>query len=586
MAPSFTIPIDALTSRFNFSGRFDEARQTSIATRFSNLKPLGEFFNFALISKPANFSEAQNRASYNLGYFSSNYAIVFLMFFIYSLLTNLTLLFVIVLVVGGMWGIGKLNGQDLDVGPIHATTGQLYGTLAIIAIPLTIFAGPIGTMLWLAGASGVTILGHAAFMDKPIEPSGRRGRYQQQQVPAYDDLRVREISSDEDRFLISQKRRSGLDSDELFFNDGAGRHPRNYSDEHLAYGEDYYESGESYSGEEEGALVAMSRTHSQEHETIARRALERIDRAKAKGKPAVTLTHEEIEALDRRYSRESPERERKRSSPKGNRSQASSQSAWTRQKGSRRASLLAPTSDAPKQRAITAAPKQRSSKSSKNKDPRDDDRHASGGSQAPGFMVQGPGGAPIYTPLGYGYADRAPPVRRTGSGEKRPSPPESRGSSRSSSSASRHAPTQTQAPYPYYDNPRPSARTISQEDYAYAQYQTHGPSVAPPNARRISSGGSPEVSYSNVYRRVPVPGIASRGRTQPHPSDSSFHRPSPIANEYDPSSATSDEDEDEDSEDELASVAPPVQVTRSRESPVTTTSRSIRDGDKGKRRKR
>jgi hypothetical protein len=169
MAPSFTIPIDALTSRFNFSGRFDEARQTSIATRFSNLKPVGEFFNFSLLSKPASFGEAQNRASYNLSYFSSNYAIVFLMFFIYSLLTNLTLLFVIVLVVGGMWGIGKLGGQDLDIGPIHATTGQLYGTLAIIAIPLTIFAGPIGTMLWLAGASGVTILGHAAFMDKPIE---------------------------------------------------------------------------------------------------------------------------------------------------------------------------------------------------------------------------------------------------------------------------------------------------------------------------------------------------------------------------------------------------------------------------------
>lgn len=399
----------------------------------------------------------------------------------------------------------------------------------------------------------------------------------------YDDLRVREISSDEDRYLISQKRRSGLDSDELFFNDGAGRHPRNYSDEHLAYGEDYYESGESYSGEEEGALVVMSRTHSQEHETIARRALERIDRAKAKGKPAVTLTHEEIEALDKRFSRESPERDRKRTSPKGSRSQGSSQSAWTRQKGSRRASLLAPTSDSPKQRAIAAAPKQRSSKSSKSRDPREEERHA----QAPGFMVQGPGGAPVYTPLGYGYTDRAPPVRRTASGEKRPSPPESRGSSRSSSSASRHAPVQTQAPYPYYDNARPSARTVSQEDYAYAQYQTHGPVVATPNGRRVPSGGSSEVSYSNVYRRVPVPGIASRGRTQPIASDTSIHRPSPIANEYEPSSATSDEDEDEDSEDELAVVAPPVRVTRSRENAsVTTTSRSHRDDDKGRRRKR
>jgi len=34
---------------------------------------------------------------------------------IYSLLTNTLLLFVIILVVGGMWGIGKLGGQDLRI---------------------------------------------------------------------------------------------------------------------------------------------------------------------------------------------------------------------------------------------------------------------------------------------------------------------------------------------------------------------------------------------------------------------------------------------------------------------------------------
>jgi hypothetical protein len=169
MAPSITIPIDALTSRFNLSGRFDSVRSQSLATRFSNLKPISEFFDVRRLSKPENFGAAQSRMNYNLGYFSSNYAVVFVMFFIYSLLTNLTLLFVIFLVVGGMWGIGKLQGQDLDVGFFRATTSQLYTALVVIAVPLTIYSGPIGTMLWLIGASGVTILGHAAFMDKPIE---------------------------------------------------------------------------------------------------------------------------------------------------------------------------------------------------------------------------------------------------------------------------------------------------------------------------------------------------------------------------------------------------------------------------------
>jgi hypothetical protein len=169
MAPQLSIPIEALTSRFGLQGRFDSLRSQSIAARFANLKPVSEFFDFRRLSKPQNFGEVQSRVNYNLGYFSSNYAAVFVMFFIYSLLTNKTLLFVIFLVVGGMWGIGKLQGEDLDVGFFRATTSQLYTALLIVAVPLTIYSGPIGTMLWLIGASGMTILGHAAFMDKPIE---------------------------------------------------------------------------------------------------------------------------------------------------------------------------------------------------------------------------------------------------------------------------------------------------------------------------------------------------------------------------------------------------------------------------------
>ncbi|KAF2112445.1 PRA1 family protein-domain-containing protein [Lophiotrema nucula] len=164
-----TIPLDALTSRMNLSGRFDGLRSTSISSRFANLRPISEFLDVKRVSKPANFSEVQSRVNYNLGYFSSNYAVVFVMLSIYSLLTNLLLLFVILLVVGGMYGIGKLQGNDLEVGNWRATTSQLYTTLLIITIPLGFWASPFTTVLWLIGASGVTILGHAAFLDKPIE---------------------------------------------------------------------------------------------------------------------------------------------------------------------------------------------------------------------------------------------------------------------------------------------------------------------------------------------------------------------------------------------------------------------------------
>ncbi|KAF2142167.1 uncharacterized protein K452DRAFT_27669 [Aplosporella prunicola CBS 121167] len=163
------IPIDALTSRLNLSSRFDSVRSTSLSTRFANLKPVSEFFDIKRVSKPQNFGEVQSRVNYNLGYFSSNYFAIFVMLSIYSLLTNLWLLFDIIFVGGGMWGINKLQGADLDLGFTRATSQQLYTGLFVIAVPVFIWASPITTVLWLVGASAVSILGHASFLDKPIE---------------------------------------------------------------------------------------------------------------------------------------------------------------------------------------------------------------------------------------------------------------------------------------------------------------------------------------------------------------------------------------------------------------------------------
>lgn len=162
------IPLDMIRS-FDFGGRFNNMRSGALSGRFANLRPVTEFFDLKRLSKPQNFGEVQTRVNYNLSYFSSNYAAVFVMLSIYSLLTNLLLLFVIILVVGGMWGIGKLGGRDLDVGFVRATPSQLYTGLLVLAVPLGIWASPFSTVLWLIGATGVTVIGHASFMDKPIE---------------------------------------------------------------------------------------------------------------------------------------------------------------------------------------------------------------------------------------------------------------------------------------------------------------------------------------------------------------------------------------------------------------------------------
>jgi hypothetical protein len=163
------IPIDAITSRLRLDQFSDNMRAQSITTRFANLKPISEFFDFKRLSKPANFGEVQSRVNYNLGYFSSNYFALACMLGIYSLLTNLALLFDIIFVGAGLFVIKKLDGRDLELGFTRLTTSQLYTGLLIIGIPVFIWASPLTTLLWLVGANGVSILGHASFMDKPID---------------------------------------------------------------------------------------------------------------------------------------------------------------------------------------------------------------------------------------------------------------------------------------------------------------------------------------------------------------------------------------------------------------------------------
>lgn len=152
-----------------FSQNSNQSDSGALSSRFANLKPITDFFDIKRISKPQGWGDAQSRIQFNLGYFSTNYAIVMALLSVYSLLTNLLLLFVIVFVVLGMLGIGLLKGQDLTTPLGVITPSQLYTTLFIIAVPLGIFASPLSTILWLIGASGVCIFGHAALMEKPIE---------------------------------------------------------------------------------------------------------------------------------------------------------------------------------------------------------------------------------------------------------------------------------------------------------------------------------------------------------------------------------------------------------------------------------
>ena len=141
----------------------------SLQSKLATLRTPQEFFNFKKISKPQNFGEVQSRVAYNLKYFSSNYGLIIGCLSIYTLLTNLLLLFVIVLVVAGIVGINKLKGEELVTPFGSFKTNQLYTGLVCVAVPIGFLASPLSTLLWLIGASAVSVFGHASLMEKPIE---------------------------------------------------------------------------------------------------------------------------------------------------------------------------------------------------------------------------------------------------------------------------------------------------------------------------------------------------------------------------------------------------------------------------------
>ncbi|KAL6895544.1 PRA1 family domain-containing protein [Trichoderma longibrachiatum] len=283
------IPLDLITSRLNLGERFQGLRAGPLSGRFSNLRPISEFFDFKRLSKPANFGEVQSRVNYNLSHFSSNYAVVFLMLSVYALLTNWLLLFDIIFVVSGMFCISKLDGRDLEIGTFRATTSQLWTGLLVISIPIGLISSPFSTLLWLIGASGASILGHATpkFAPQWGRPS-RRGRRETSGDAAQYGGRVEELASDEDGEpgeggLVRRDRRRYDTEDE---DDSSGD----------SYDEDY--SDEGYVDEREEALV--------------QKALYRIEKAQAKGRADVRLSKEEIAALERRQKRMEAEERRNR----------------------------------------------------------------------------------------------------------------------------------------------------------------------------------------------------------------------------------------------------------------------------------
>ncbi|KAL9623097.1 MAG: hypothetical protein Q9160_002611 [Pyrenula sp. 1 TL-2023] len=551
-----SIPLDAITSRFNISDKFQSVRSQSIATRFSNLKPISEFLDLKRLSKPANFSEVQTRVNYNLSHFSSNYLVVFLMLSIYSLLTNFTLLFVLILAIGGTYGIGKLEGRDLDIGVLRATTSQLY--TALLTYRECFFRG--------GGLGGRPRTPY----DVPRwgrPPGARLGKNKNRgwgrQSSWDDEGRFEEIEdSDEDGLHGVELDTSGFSqkryvSDELHFTGidmaSSNARRRRHSD-----GDDSYSEGSDDSSvrRSKGKPRQMQLMLREKEDYLVERALDRIRRAEQLGKSDVQLSQQEIDALERQRKLANVT-----NAPRGKKGVASKPTA-SKTRGGKAASKALP------QKAIESRPRSKSNA-----------RSTSNPQQPPPYPVL-PGdsqaGPTVMVPYaGPGYYDPQP----------RPSSSSSRKSSKKSSSQSLYQQQAYPQPYLGYPQPYPPGRyhgvpessfsgsapplprpdpadpnwaprsrsssslvpnPAEQRQYGYAPYHGSGgpdidPRMPPPN-RRIASG--PPVVYQH--------------QSQLPPQSSYYHAPVALRPEdhggpqtdtsEEASSSSEDEDDDDDGE--------------------------------------
>ncbi|KAI9365471.1 PRA1 family protein-domain-containing protein [Zopfochytrium polystomum] len=157
------LPVDAATW---------ENIQAQGKTKLETLKPAREFFDKNRFSVPRDFNEFSGRLSANLRYFQSNYILLGLVAVLYSLITNLWLLFAVAFVIVGVRFISTMPPEgpvSFLNGKLVITSSQAWMALACISVLLLWFTSAGTTIFWIASVVVMAVAFHAGFMQKPLE---------------------------------------------------------------------------------------------------------------------------------------------------------------------------------------------------------------------------------------------------------------------------------------------------------------------------------------------------------------------------------------------------------------------------------
>jgi len=135
-----------------------------VAKRREMIRPWGSFIKTSNFEVPASPAKWTTRFYKNIEHFQSNYVFVFLILFLYCLITSPFLLVAMAASGGACWYAGHRNqDRKLILGGKEVPLAQQYAAIGVISIPLFVIAGAGGAVFWVIGASIFVVALHATF---------------------------------------------------------------------------------------------------------------------------------------------------------------------------------------------------------------------------------------------------------------------------------------------------------------------------------------------------------------------------------------------------------------------------------------
>lgn len=136
-----------------------------VAKRKELIRPWGTFVRTANFNTPHSAGVWTTRVYKNVEHFQSNYVFVFVILFVYCLISSPVLLIAMGMSGGACWYAGFRDqcNRKLILGGKEVALAQQYMAIAVLSIPLFLFAGAGGAVFWVIGASIFLIGIHATF---------------------------------------------------------------------------------------------------------------------------------------------------------------------------------------------------------------------------------------------------------------------------------------------------------------------------------------------------------------------------------------------------------------------------------------